>query len=112
MSSLTLTEYNRGGGGKELSAALIIDHFQAEKSPLFLDSNQLVYETLIHGIKSVLFDVVTPPCVFTLPPVSASRVTHAHNDRATIQLLADLLRFPPFYLLTITRVLKADKPFR
>lgn len=52
------------GGGEELSAALIIDHFQAEKSPLFHDSSQLVYEALIHGIKSVLFDVVsTPPCI-------------------------------------------------
>lgn len=87
-------------GGKELSAALIIDHFQAEKSPLFLDSNQLVYEALIHGIKSVLFDVVTPPCIHSSVRFSTvSRVTHAHNDRVAIQLLVDLLRFPPFYLL-------------
>lgn len=86
-------------GWRELSAALIIDHFQAEKSPLFLDSNQVVYETLIHGIKSVLFDVVTPPRIHSSVRFSTvSRVTHAHNDRVTVQLLADLLppRFPPF----------------
>lgn len=75
MSSLMLTEYNGRGRGEELSAALIIDHFQAEKSPLFHDSSQLVYEALIHGIKSVLFDVVTPPCIH-----SSVRVTSLARD--------------------------------